>query len=150
MSSSTFVSFFRQKIYPSAYKITTFLFSKRRQNLKTVKCVSNFKKWFVMMINAWDHLDSCIWGWQGGQLAPKNAEFGQNRPFSEVQGQSNDPPDNPKSYRYIYNIKNIYCIYIILVLKGLGGRFWPFAHFLETHQLLFWRFWAFNDPPTTP
>ena len=62
MSSSTFVSFFRQKIYPSAYKITTFLFSKRRQNLKTVKCVSNFKKWFVMMINACDHLDSCIWG----------------------------------------------------------------------------------------
>ena len=116
MSSSTFVSFFRQKIYPSAYKITTFLFSKRRQNLKTVKCVSNFKKWFVMMINACDHLDSCIWGWQGGQLAPKNAEFGQNRPFLEVQGQSNDPPDNPKSYRNIYNIKNIYCIYIIYIL----------------------------------
>ena len=39
-----------------------------------------------MMINAWDHLDSCIWGWQGGQLTQKNAEFGQNRPFSEVQG----------------------------------------------------------------
>ena len=38
------------------------------------------------MINAWDHLDSCIWGWQGGQLTQKNAEFGQNRPFSEVQG----------------------------------------------------------------
>ena len=104
MSCSTFVTFFRQKIYPSAYQITTFLFSKRRQNLKTVKCVSNFKKWFVMMINACDHLDSCIWGWQGGQLAPKNAEFGQNRPFLEVQGQSNDPPDNPKSYRYIYII----------------------------------------------
>ena len=116
MSCSTFVTFFRQKIYPSAYQITTFLFSKSGQNLKTVKCVSNFTKWFVMTINACDHLDSCIWGWQGGQLTQKNAEFGQNRPFSEVQGQSNDPPDNPKSYRYIYNIKNIYCIYIIYIL----------------------------------
>ena len=86
MSCSTFVTFFRQKIYPSAYQITTFLFSKSGQNLKTVKCVSNFTKWFVMMINACDHLDSCIWGWQGGQLTQKNAEFGQNRPFSEVQG----------------------------------------------------------------
>ena len=60
MSCSTFVHFFRQKIYPPAYQITTFLFSKSGQNLKTVKCVSNFTKWFVMMINACDHLDSCI------------------------------------------------------------------------------------------
>ena len=44
----------------------------------------------------------------------------------------------------------IYYIYIILVLKGLGGRFWPFAHFLQIHQLLFGRFSAFNDPPSDP
>ena len=100
MSCSTFVHFFRQKIYPPAYQITTFLFSKSGQNLKTVKCVSNFTKWFVMTINACDHLDSCIWGWQGDQLAPKNAEFGQNRPFLEVQG----PPLHPKKTYKIYNI----------------------------------------------
>ena len=61
-----------------------------------------------------------IWGCLGGHLivwTTQNgaSEFGQNRQFSEVQG-SNDPPDNPKSYRYIYNIKNIYCIYIIYIL----------------------------------
>ena len=35
-------------------------------------------------------------------------------------------------------------------MKGLGGRFWPFAHFLQIHQLLFGRFSAFNDPPSDP
>ena len=94
-------SFFRHTLAVIGYVAEV---TKNLKNDSLVKCVSNSIKWFVMMINAWDHLDSCIWGWQGGQLAPKNAEFGQNRPFLEVQGQSNDPPDNPKSYRYIYNI----------------------------------------------
>ena len=100
MSCSTFVPLFQKKIYPSAYQMNIFFFEKVGQNLKTVKCVSNSIKWFVMMINAWDHLDSCIWGWQGGQLTQKNAEFGQNRPFSEVQG----PPLHPKKTYKIYNI----------------------------------------------
>ena len=35
-----------------------------------------------------------------GQNSPKNAEFGQNRPFLEVQG----PPPHPKKTNKIYNI----------------------------------------------
>ena len=64
------------------------------------------------MIIAWDHLDSCIWGWQGSQLTQKNAEFGQNRPFSEVQGQSNDPQTTP-NHIDIYIIYRIYIVYIL-------------------------------------
>ena len=90
-------SFFRHTLAVIGYVAEV---TKNLKNDSLVKCVSNSIKWFVMMINAWDHLDSCIWGWQGGQLAPKNAEFGQNRPFLEVQG----PPPHPKKTYKIYNI----------------------------------------------
>merc|ERR1712208_46550 len=118
-------SFFRHTLAVIGYVAEV---TKNLKNDSLVKCVSNFIKWFVMMINAWDHLDSCIWGWQGGQLTQKNAEFGQNRPFSEVQGQSNDPPDNPKSYRYIYNIS----------FEGVRGSFLAICSLFADSPIAIW------------